>query len=471
MSNLVGNPEDRYYRNAAQIFCLISFRIDEVPDTDNDWGGGYYENPVLASTGPLDQFPRPSFNLPLSRTQEFPRQQFDLVRASMDSLPSVRRSHDQDLDLHSNPSFHGSRDQLDSDYHSNTEEPTNKKADFCGSVYPLENHHEGANQGHNKKKKGQKKGQHNKENQNNPNHVSSDRPKVGQGQPEVKPLSTKERESILRKSIEDLAKFQNEALTIQGNEQFYGAQGEGQSEHLQGQGHHFQGHHQWHANSNQNAPERPYDETNPAHQHQLAQMQGQGHYYPEFQGQGQNPATQEHIHQAYDQQYVDHQHHHQHFRNIYEGRPYHTIGEREETEGGNVGHDNNQYYQYHDQYGYQQNSTTPYANSTDRGFYSHTAGYTDTQHIPPNENQTINRSAPNEVRKESVNDHIVKEPLSPRKSREGFPEGYKVNYHKGPDDKGKGARKDQKEEKRQPNESKDDLEENFMQQGMCLKDI
>ena len=360
-------------------------------------------------------------------------------------------------------------------------------------MYPLENHHEGASQGasqgQNKKKKSQKKGQHDK-NQNNSKTVKDERHKVGQGQPEVKPLSTKERESILRKSIEDLAKFQNEALTIQGTEQFYGAQGEGQTEHLQGQGHQFQGHHQWHANSNQNAPERPYDETNPAHQHQHAQMQGQGHYYPEFQGQGQNHATQEHMHQAYDQQFAGP---HQHFRNIYEGRPYHTIGEREETEGGNAGQENNQYYQYHDNYGYHQNSATPYVDSTDRGFYSHSAGFADGQHIPshnapngyhqghpnvqnqmenqshPNENQTINRTVQNEARKDSVNDQILKEPMSPRKSREGFPEGYKVNYHKGPDDKEKGARKDQKEEKKQSNESKEDLEGRFMQQGLYLK--
>ena len=465
--------------------CFIAFRI-EVPDTDNDWGGGYFENPVLASTGPLDQFPRPSFNLPLSRTQEFPRHQFDLVRASVESLPNVRGSHDPDSDLHSNPSFHGSRDQLDSDYHSNTEEPTNKKADFYGNVYPMENHLEGANQGQNKKKKGHKKGQDN-QNQNKPKAVVGDRPNVGQSQ-EVKHMSTKERENILRKSIEDLAKFQNEALTIQGNEQFYGAQGTqggGQGEHCQGQ--QFQGHHQWQTNSNQNAPERPYDESNPAHQHNVVQMQGQGHYYPDFQGQGHTPQNQEHVHQGYDQHYADH--HHQHFRNIYEGRPYHTIGEREETEGGNVRQDNNQYYQqYHDQYGFYQNNNTPYTNSADGGFYSHTVGFTDTQHIPsqttpndyhqsypniqnrshPNENQNVNRGVPNEVGKDSVNEQNVKDPLSPRKSREGFPEGYKVNYQKGQDDKEKGARKDKTEEKRQSDQPKEELEKDFMHHGMCI---
>lgn len=461
------------------ILNIFFYRIDEVVDTDNDWGGGYFHRPT-----DREQEPRFNFNVPLSRTQEFPRQHFDLMRASVESLPNIRTSHDPDSDLHSNPSCHGSRDQLDSDYHSNTEEPSSKKADFHGNVYPMEDHLEGTSQVQNKKKKGQRKGQ--KETQNNTKPVASIGKKVGQGELDGSNLSTKDRENILRKSIEDFAKLKQEALSIQGNEQFYdvhGTQGGGQGDHYQGQGHQFHGPHNWQRGSNQSAAEHPYDESNPAHHHHMGQMQGQGHFYPEYQGHGHATSqSQEHTHQEYHQHYPDHHHH---FQNIYEGRPYQTIGEREETEGGNVGQDDH-YYQYQDQYGYYQNNVTP----SDRGFISHATDLTDAHHIPsystpneyhqshpnvqnqrenqshPNENQNFNRRVPNEATKEAVQEHNSRNLVSPRQSREGFPEGYKVSYQMGQEDKG--GKKDRNEEKRQTDKSKEKMEKEFMQQGKLL---
>ena len=465
---------------------FLYFRINEVPDTDHDWGGGYFQGPESHPIYNI-QMPRFDFNNPLSRTQEFTRPQLDLVRASVESLPNLRTSHEPESDIYSNPSFHGSRDQLDSDYHSNTEEPTNKKPDFHGSVYPMENHLGNANQ--NKKKKSQRKGQ--KDAQSDLKAVTSERPKAGQGHHEIGHLSTPERENILRKSIEDFAKLRHEALAIQGNEQFFGvpgASGEGQGHQFQGQTNQFQGHHHWPVDSNQHTAERPYDENSAAHQ----QMnQGHGHYYHDYQGHGQ---SQEHLHQGFNQHYSEpHQHHH-HFRNIYEGRPYHTIGEREETEGGNV-RSADHFHQTPDQYGYYQKSATPYANSTDRGFYSHTGGLTETQNMPshatpndyhqsqpnitsqtqrevqshPNDNQNINRGAPNDVSKDPAHDPSFKNPLSPKQSIEGFPEGYKVSYQKGKDEKDKGLKKekysDKNGERRQPDEPKENMDKEFMQQG------
>ena len=447
-------------------------------DTDNDWGGGYFQGPTSVP------MPRFDFNVPLSRTQEFPRAQFDLVRASVESLPNLRTSHEPDSDIHSNPSFHGSRDQLDSDYHSNAEEPTNRKPDFQGNVCPVENHLGNAVQTHNRKKK--RKGQ--KEAQSDSRATNGETFKTVQG--EGNQISTKERENILRKSIEDFAKMKHEALTIQGNEQFYGVHGipdEGQSNQFQGQGHQFQGHHHWHLDSNQHAAEHPYDESNPVHQPQMGHMQGQGHYYPDFQGHALSQ-SQEHMHHGYNQPHSDHHHH---FRNIYEGRPYHTIGEREETEGGNVRSDE-QFCQVQAHYGYYPNISAPFTNSTDRGFYSHTPGFTETQpsqampndyhqshpnvmseetnQSHSNENQNKhNRGAQNDKAKDISGDHSFKNPLSPRQSTEGFPENYKVNYQKGKDEKEKGTKREKSTEKnadkRQSEKSRENVEKDFMQQG------
>ena len=451
-----GNP---LCNNLKLNFCC---RVNEVADTDNDWGGGYFQGP---NPGPLPRF---DFNVPLSRTQEFSRAQFDIVRASVESLPNLRTSHEPDSDIHSNPSFHGSRDQLDSDYHSNTEETTNRKADFHGNVYPSENHVPNGAQPRNKKKKGQRKGV--KEDQG---ELSSDTAQSGHA--EANRISTKERENILRKSIEDFAKLKHEALSIQGNEQFYGIHGnpdEGQSNQFQGQGHghQFQDHHHWHANSNQHVAEQPYDQSNPVHHQQMGHVHGQGHYYPDYQGQGHAFAQgQEHLHHGYNQPHTDHHHH---FRNIYEGRPYHTIGEREETEGGNVGAAEHA-YPVQNHYGYYQNISGPFSNATDGGFYPHPQGQPSQataneyhQGHPNIAREDINQNSSNENQME----HNFKNPLSPTQSLEGFPEGYRVSYQKGKDDKEKGAKRDKaaekNTEKRQPDKPKDGgVEKDFMQQG------
>lgn len=119
-------------------------------------------------------------------------------------------------------------------------------------------------------------------------------------------LAVPNREDILRQSIEDFTKFKEVYESHQNNE---------------GHQDHFYGNMEYPCNmpvhQHYHTAEHPYD---------------QGHYYP----------SHEQGHQMHHHGYEGHYHDnhmadtHHHFQNIYADRPYHTLGERGETEGGNV---------------------------------------------------------------------------------------------------------------------------------------
>lgn len=136
-----------------------------------------------------------------------------------------------------------------------------------------------------------------------------------------------DRDNILRQSIEDFSKYK-EAYEAQ---QAY----EGHQGHYYGNADYpcsMEVHPHYHA------AEHPYD---------------QAHYYH----------SHDQVHPGHHQGYEGHYHDnlqpeaHHHFRNIYTDRPYHTIGERGETEGGNVEDMHFYHHGYqHMPYGYHDNS-------------------------------------------------------------------------------------------------------------------
>ena len=255
----------------------------------------------------------------MSRTQEIPRGQIDPIRASTESLPSYSssRGHSQgrDFENNQNPSRHGSRDHLDSDYHSNAED-NGQGGDFHGNVYPVPNSH------------CQGQSQHSQGHYVRQTSHGDNRSDIS------------DRDNVLRKSIEDFEKFKEAYHTHQLHPH-------------QGQGHEMG----YYSDSNvptamashphYSAAEQPYEH-------------GHYHYYHEEHMQGhqvhQGHSVQGHMvhHHGYGDHYHDNgQQHsqdpHHHFRNIYSDRPYQTIGAREETEGENV-LENNAYYHGHPGY-------------------------------------------------------------------------------------------------------------------------
>ena len=296
------------------------FRISELPEAD--WGKQQIKQPVATVRKSHDlrdpnHIPQPQYGQfePLSRTQEIPRGKIDFVRASIDSLPSYSSKgsgHSHNPDLHSNRN-QGVRDSVNSDYHSNKDEKAGTKADFHGNLYPAT--HTGDPQ--------------------------------GQGNRPLTQTDTQaafiDRKSILRQSIEDFSKYKE---AYQGQQNFEGHQG------------HYYG----------NA-EYPYNMQVHQHYHQAEQPYDQAHYYH----------SHDQVHQGHQQGYDqglyhgDHldNHHpdaHHHFQNIYSDRPYHTMGERGETEGGNV---DLRYYHHGygpiPQHGYHGNNNMPHNNQRTEG--------------------------------------------------------------------------------------------------------
>ncbi|WAR30209.1 CE152-like protein [Mya arenaria] len=285
-------------------------RIDEQPEQDWTHTSNDLQQHQRSNQGHdprnLNRIPQPQrarFE-PLSRTQELPRGQIDLLRASVESLPAYPSAgHDEiqghghgNFDNHSIPSRHGSRDHLDSDYHSNAEDNA-QSVEFRGHVYPLP-----SNQCHSQ-------GQISRQTSH-----SDTRSEMS------------DRENTLRKSIEDFEKikeaYQSHQLPVSIP---------------QGQGHE----HGFYSDSEVHAPIA-------THQHYHGTDQTfdpeQYHYPHPDQNQGQpvhHHGYGEHYH---DNPHVHHEDTHHHFRNIYADRPYHTIGERGETEGGNVVLDSMGYY-------------------------------------------------------------------------------------------------------------------------------
>ncbi|XP_060584200.1 golgin subfamily A member 4-like isoform X2 [Ruditapes philippinarum] len=340
---------------------------------------------------------------PLSRTQELPRGQFDLVRASVESLPNFPTNQNGlDQDINSNPSLRSSRDHLDSDYHSNAED--NQNADFHGNVYPipLAQGHHGAAQGH------------------------CSKPVLTEDHQAHHHSNQVERDNILRQSIEDFSKFKE---AYQSQEHLF--------THHAPVGHdsNIQGHQHYHA------AEHPYDQGHG----------GQGHYYHHDQGQ---PV----YHHGYEG--------HHHFQNIYQDRPYHTIGEREEAEGGNAhqGEDMH-YYQHgytggHIDHGFHGNQMLPQgqgheynlqATSQDHGFHSHNTDKN--EHYKNQHSKSVNtsghsssssgrklpqvtyrfQSTSNEAQDKQrgeMSRNREKEPIPQKEKTEAYVDNYKVRYEK-----------------------------------------
>lgn len=311
--------------------CFYFFPFHRLPEQpEQDWGKIPNKHRTEHAAGKghdPSRMLQPQFGQfePLSRTQEIPRSKIDILRASVESMPSYPVSRDQRgqgqghlNDLHSNPSHHGSRDQLDSDYHSNPEEPHHHNPDFHGNVYSIPSNLE-SGQGHAQSNLG--------------GHTSQgDMPRHA---------NIPDREHVLRQSIEDFAKFK-EAYQVQ---QIH----EGHQGHYYGNG--------------------DYQCSMPVHQHYHAAEQpyDQGHYYH----------SHEQIDPVHHHGYGGHYHGnhlqetHHHFRNIYTDRPYHTIGERGETEGGNVVDDIHFYHHGYQQvpHGYHDNSVPTKEHTGDTASY------------------------------------------------------------------------------------------------------
>lgn len=412
---------------------FIAYRIVEEPEQESTWNK-FNHNAGSRVREPQAQFPNTRYAQfdQMSRTQELPQGQMDLLRASVESLPNFpTRQNGPEPDSRSNPSVHGSCDHLDSDYHSNAED--NQNIEFHGHVYPLPSDqgqsHPGANQGH-----GRNLGfteDHQKHHQSN----------------------MVERESILRKSIEDFAKFKE---VYQSQEHFLGHHASvGHKSDIQG----HQGHQHYHA------AEHPYDQN----------YEGEGHYYHHH-DQGQ-PIH----HHGYEGHYPDAHHH---FRNIYQDRPYHTIGERGETEGGNAHAGENMHYYYdyngiHADHGFQGNQML--AQGQDHGFNSHIhdkpdhvknhhlkGGNMNNQSTSGNGRklpqvtyrfQSISNEAKDTQRTEIAR-RKDKENMSLKENTEEYSDNHKVRYEKEHERKREEISKRDKEEK-----SEKSMEREFMEQG------
>ena len=431
---------------------LFLFSRIEEEKTEEEWPQRYTHQKQPTSEGKLQdsvpaQFPhhlarRYGHFEPLSRTQELQRRNTEALRTSVESLPSFPTASQDLTDRVS--SVQGS-EHVDSDYHSNAGD-NRKSGDFHGIVYP-QNLHQG--QGH---------GNIHGQNHNTPNFVKSEH------------VNSEERENLLRRSIEDFSQLREAYLGQGQNEQFYGD--------LR--------HHQHFNYQHQHPAEQPYDQS----QGQMDVNHGQGHYY---QGHDAGGHHQAHLH--------GYQDHHHHFKNIYENRPYHTIGEREETEGGNVqtvtdGHFYNPNighgYGYHDNMCYYRNDYVPQGqevastNHTDvtqghvgdhRGFSNQgTSEGTQLQATSQSQTTSTSRRLPNLQR------HVLKELdrkeknqtidcdgqiESERGHRGKFPEGHKVTYKRDHSEKNKA--KEDKINKKDKDDTKDDRA--FLEQGMSPADL
>ncbi|KAH3868061.1 hypothetical protein DPMN_031197 [Dreissena polymorpha] len=393
----------------------------------------------------------------LSQTQELPRGRVNQLRSSTESLPTFASSKESrigkgqghipenDLDQQSNPSRHGSRDNLDSDYQSSVEINQNS-VDFHGNVYPLPGN--------------QFQGQLSR--QASQSDLLSDH-------------SLSDRENVLRRSIEDFHKFKEAYREFQG-----------QAAHLPETGYYANGDIQpMPSHQHYHAAEHPYDQGHYAHFH--------------------NP---DHItahpmhHHGYDEHYHGNAHHeaHHHFRNIYTDRPYHMIGDREEAEGGNVVDSMGYYHHNYQNHGYhagghidQSDQGIPNYNSqafqsADQGFFSHNNEKTavETTVLPtqtsvksttqPSQSAPSGRKLPqvtyrlqnvsNDAHKDqNKNMNIVAQSKSRDKSVEGkdkVSEGIalKVKY-----DRDSGGKRESERSDRESSEQT--VETEFMEQGLC----
>ncbi|XP_045184514.2 trichohyalin-like isoform X1 [Mercenaria mercenaria] len=420
-------------------------KITEQPEETAEWRKFNHNAGPQFRQGNPNHVPQPRYAQfePMSRTQEIPRGQFDLLRASVESLPNFPTNQNGlDRDINSNASVHGSRDHLDSDYHSNAED--NQNADFHGNVYPLPSGqgHQGAAQGHQDAAQG-----HGLIEDHQTHHHNN----------------TTERENILRQSVEDFAKFKE---VYQSQEHLFTHHAPvGHDSNIQG----HQGHQHYHA------AEHPYDQGHG----------GQGHYYHHDQGQ---PV----YHHGYEGHYPPAHHH---FRNIYRDRPYHTIGEREETEGGNAHQGGNMHYYHHGyngghvDHGFQGNQMLPQGQgheynvqgaSQDHGFHSHVTdknehvknhhsktGNTSTQSSSSNGRklpqvtyrfQNISNDAQDKQKSEMTRNR-EKENIPQKENTEAYADNYKVRYEKEHERKREEISQREKEGKADKN-----MEAEFMEQ-------
>lgn len=426
----------------------MSYLLCRIIEEPEEWRTFNHNAGSRLHPGNLSQIPRPRHTQlePLSRTQEVPRGQIDLLQASVESLPNFpTRQNGPDQDIHSNQSVRGSHDHLDSDYQSNIEDNTG--ADFHGNVYPLASNQD---QGH-----GANIGQ-------TDDHQHS---------------NMVDRENILRKSIEDFEKLK-EAYQTLPQEDFY----EQHEVHDSSSNIHTHQGHRYHA------AEHPYDQS----------QGGQGHYFhPHDQGQ---PVH----HHGYDSHYPEAHHH---FRNIYQDRPYHTIGEREETEGGNVPGDHRHYYHHEHGYnggvagqGFQGNDLlvpgqgtngnygneyTAQGTSQDQGFHSHVCDKNEPvqnrhPHVANSSSQSgssngrklpqvtyrlqnISNDAQDKQRTQSSR-YKEKENIAKKENTETYADNFKVRYGKEHERKSEDVSQREEEVEMDKN-----IEKEFMEQGTLLE--